>query len=89
MKSTLCPATGFHGVGALPFVIPSGRRDLQFRGPLLEMFLTDRSAVDAVLLPLLLQDGFGQVAGMVDIDPVLNGQLVGEQLQRNDLQHGG
>jgi hypothetical protein len=53
----------------------------------------DRSAVQSrdlrFLRYLLLQNGFGQVAGMVHIDPVLDGQLVGEQLQRNDLQHRG
>ncbi len=52
-------------------------RDLRFNGPLMEMF------------SLLLQNGFHQVARIVDVDAVLNCQLVGEQLQGNDLQHGG
>ncbi len=38
---------------------------------------------------LLVQDGFRQVARLVHVDPGLNGQLVSQQLQRNDLQHGG
>ena len=42
-----------------------------------------------VLDDVFLQDGFGQIAGMVHVDSVLNCELVGEQLQRNDLQHGG
>jgi hypothetical protein len=38
MKNAFCPATTFHGSGALPFVIPKAKpRDLQFRGPFLEM----------------------------------------------------
>ncbi len=38
-------------------------------------------------IALLLQNGFCQVARMVYIDPVLDRQLVGNQLQGNDLQH--
>ena len=44
----------------------------------------DTTALDT----LLLQNGFGQVAWMVHINPVLDRQLVGKQLQRNHLQHG-
>ncbi len=53
-------------------------RDLRFSGLVLEMFST-----------LLLQDGFHQVARLVYVDTVLNCQLVGQQLQGHDLQHGG
>ena len=41
------------------------------------------------LLFLLLQDGFHEIARLVHVDAVLNRQLVGQQLQGNDLQHGG
>ena len=40
------------------------------------------------LSALLLQNGFCQVAWMVYINPVLDRQLVGKQLQRYHLQHG-
>jgi hypothetical protein len=49
-------------------------RDLQFSGHLLEMFFSRFS--------LLLQDSF-------HVDAVLDRHLVGQQLQGNDLQHGG
>jgi hypothetical protein len=39
-------------------------------------------------MQLLLQNGFCQVAWMVHINPVLDRQLVGKQLQRDHLQHG-
>ena len=38
---------------------------------------------------LLLKDGFGQVAWVVYVDSVLDGELVGEELQGHYLQHGG
>jgi len=64
-----------NGSATVPFVIPS------------------EAEGSAVLLtssrPLFLQNGFYQVARLVHIDPVLNRQLVREQLQRNDFQHGG
>jgi hypothetical protein len=50
-------------------------------------FVTGMAKLWAVAL--LLQNGFCQVAWMVHIDPVLDRQLVGNQLQGNDLQHGG
>jgi hypothetical protein len=37
----------------------------------------------------LLQDGFGQVSWMVYVDSVLDGKLVGEELQGHYLEHGG
>jgi hypothetical protein len=47
MKNALCPATALHGSFAVPFVNPTEakRRDLQFRGPFVEMFF-DRAQPD-------------------------------------------
>ena len=38
---------------------------------------------------LLLQNGFYQVAWLVHVDSILNRHLIGEQLQRDNFQHGG
>ncbi len=46
-------------------------------------------AANLLFLRLFLQNGFCQVAWIVHINPVLDRQLVGKQLQRNHLQHGG
>jgi len=47
-ENTFVPATALYGSVALPFVIPSEARDLQFRGPFVEMFF-DKAYPD--LLP--------------------------------------
>ncbi len=38
---------------------------------------------------LLVEDGFGQVSWVIYVDSVLDGELVGEELQGHYLQHRG
>ena len=38
--------------------------------------------------PLLDCDGFGKVAGLVHVAAAADGDVVGEQLERDDLQDG-
>jgi hypothetical protein len=67
-----------NGRATLPFVIPS-----EAEGSAVQRTRTGN------VFSLLLQNGFHQIARLVHVDAVLNRHLIGQQLQRNDLQHGG